>query len=815
MRFKRRVENGCNHCNINCDLPCLRSLRVAVVLRSMMLEKIKQRIAAISSEVDEMHPLLKELFHEHPKISYFEYTHGPEEMGADFVLTHSHEILGTTEYIGVIAKRGKIHQSFDDVERQIRQCTRVPRELENGNKRVVCSQVWVVATGNITGGAKRTIQADYPGTNVQFVDGNQLASLIAQYVPSYHADVDLPISSYLSSAKARSEELDRSHDIVQGEGEPVHIEQDVLHVEVDPYRAGKRKKARKPKPVDFEQELSANRILLIEAGMGGGKSKFLRRLTQHHADVTTFAETNVLPVYATFRELVDDHGGDLRELLDEKVPREAREAAGKDAEYLFLVDGIDEKDMTPEELSEVLGGIADLVEEHERHRLVLTSRYIRNLDVDKRLSYRLARYEIAPLSPGKIVWFLNAICRRFNLQTRIIEDLQRSTLFGSLPQHPMAAVLLGHLLAENQQELPSTMTELYQKYIELALGRWDARKGLQSDQEFVTLENVLMDLAGYMLENELEVISSREVEDRFRAYLDERNLKKVEVESLVERAVERADVLARSSDGHAVWFKHRSFAEFLYAQWLRRHGKLKPSVRAFELYWANTYFFGLGLQKDAPELLEALIEMPPETEGHRWMKAINLASLLMAAHHTPKRVIEKGVHSAALEAAELFQDAAEGRVPAPFSKLSRMHLLYFIQLLMRDNYGYEFLAEALEEAAGRLLEGEEDAQVRAYAIFLVSVAYIDAGRGDSFDWLLEGFKGYLPLDLRLAVWHEGDELEARNKAIKKLRRNIETTFRDSRGFREKVKQLHERPIIPAKQRDEGEKHARELTTDSR
>ncbi|MDP9484879.1 MAG: hypothetical protein M3Q49_03630 [Actinomycetota bacterium] len=774
-----------------------------------MQEKIKQRIASITSEVDELHPLLRELFRKHPKIPHFEYTHGPEEMGADFVLTHPHELLGSIEYIGIIAKRGKIHQNFDDVERQIRECTQVPREIENGKKRVVCSQVWVVTTGNITGGAKKKIHANHPGTNVQFVDGNQLASLVAEHVPSYHAAVDLPVSSYLSDIKARSEELDRSHDIVQGEGEPIYIEQDVLHVEVDPYRAGKRKKVSKPKRVDFGRELSTNKVLLVEAGMGGGKSKMLRKLTQHHADVSTFAETKVLPVHATFKELVNDHGGDLHELLAKKVPREAREAAGRDTEYLFLVDGVDEKDMTPEDLSEALEGIVSLVEEHGRYRLVLASRYIGNPDVDRRLSHRLTRYEIAPLSTGKIVRFLNAICRRFNLQTRIIEDLQRSTLFGSLPQHPMAAVLLGHLLAENQQELPSTMTDLYQKYMEFALGRWDARKGLQSDQEFVTLENVLMDLAGYMLENELEVISSREVEDRFRAYLDERNLK-VEVEPLVERAIKRADVLARSNDGHAVWFRHRSFAEFLYAQWLRRHGKLEPSVRAFELYWANTYFFGLGLQKDAPELLESLIAMPPETEGHRWMKVTQLASFLMAAYHTPKRVIEEGVHRAALEAAELFRDAAEGRVPTPFSKLSRMHLLYFIQLLMRDNYGYEFLAGALEEAAGRLLEGEEEAQVRAYAIFLVSVAYIDAGRGDSFDWLLEEFKGYLPLDLRLAVWHEGEELEVRNKAIKKLRRNIEANLGDSRGFREKVKELHERPITSTKRQDEGDRRAREL-----
>jgi hypothetical protein len=264
--------------------------------------------------------------------------------------------------------------------------------------------------------------------------------------------------------------------------------------------------------------------------MGGGKSKLLRKLTQHYADLSTFADEHTLPLYASFKELVDEHGGDLEALLTQRVPYETQKAAGDNIGYLFLIDAIDEKDMPPEELAELLAGIAEKVESEERYRLVLTSRYIGSLEFDRRFSLRLARYEITQLSMGKIVGFLNTIRQRLNLHTRIVEDLQRSSLFDRLPRNPIAAVLLGQLLAEQQQELPSTMTELYQKYMELALGRWDARKGLQSQQEFETLENVLMNLAEYMLQNELESINSTEVEDRFREYLNERNLK-VEVKS--------------------------------------------------------------------------------------------------------------------------------------------------------------------------------------------------------------------------------------------------------------------------------------------
>jgi hypothetical protein len=98
----------------------------------MMLEQTKSGIAAIASEVLELHPLLEALFQEHPKISRVEYTHGPYEMGADFVLTRTHDVLGTPEHIGVVAKVGKLDVKLEDVIRQIDQCTDVRRKIDGG-----------------------------------------------------------------------------------------------------------------------------------------------------------------------------------------------------------------------------------------------------------------------------------------------------------------------------------------------------------------------------------------------------------------------------------------------------------------------------------------------------------------------------------------------------------------------------------------------------------------------------------------------------------------------------------------------------------
>jgi hypothetical protein len=82
-----------------------------------MLPAKRGKLSIITNEVDQFHPLLKSLLCKLPNVIDVEYTHGTNEMGADFVLSKRHDTFGNTEYVGVIAKVGKIVQDYTDVER--------------------------------------------------------------------------------------------------------------------------------------------------------------------------------------------------------------------------------------------------------------------------------------------------------------------------------------------------------------------------------------------------------------------------------------------------------------------------------------------------------------------------------------------------------------------------------------------------------------------------------------------------------------------------------------------------------------------------
>lgn len=151
----------------------------------------KETLAAIRDEVKQLHPLLELLLPKLPGVLDVEYTHGPTEMGADFVLSKSEKSLGGTKYVGVIAKVGKITQDYTDIERQITECE-IERFFNNGKVKIHLSEIWIVTTGVVTEGAQKKIHDKYKYRNITFIDAGRLRNLINQHASDYWHDISLP-----------------------------------------------------------------------------------------------------------------------------------------------------------------------------------------------------------------------------------------------------------------------------------------------------------------------------------------------------------------------------------------------------------------------------------------------------------------------------------------------------------------------------------------------------------------------------------------------------------------------------------------------
>ncbi|MDE0102757.1 MAG: hypothetical protein OXN89_10290 [Bryobacterales bacterium] len=752
-----------------------------------------EKLDSIKSEVEHLHPLLNSLLGKLPRVRHVMYCHGPSEKGADFVVSRTHEDFGTVEYIGVIAKVGRILQNFKGIERQIDECS-LPRLVEGGKKKIRLTEIWVIATKHITQGAKEKIHEKYRNRKIEFITGPMLEQLVDRYTPLAWSRLPIVVGEYLQDLRVRTEEQDKSVSLLQMSDEAFYIRQDLYHIPDIEYRY-KPKHYRQPRRVDVDHITDSYRCILIEGGVGSGKSKLLRRLTTEASLPEVFRKTKVLPLLTTYTEVMKQHSGKVRNLIESRVSREVRTAC-PDSEYLVLIDAFDELPMDVDSQPEELNSMFMQASKEHGIRVVVTSRYLKGVDQGGVLRPNVARCELPPLSLRRTFDFIAKLCTKINIRDRILEDLKKSALFRNMPKSPMSAILLARLLNENQQDIPSNMTELYSKYSELMLGRWDEKKGLQSQKEYQALDNILMRLARQMIDSGRLFMPMTEVKDVFTEYLNQRNLE-IEVASLIEKMVNRCEIVFVASDSGMLGFKHRSFTEFLYAKSFIADKQLVVDSRVFSVYWASTFFFYLGLRKDCPNDLQTIFQIPTRSEVEDWMKIINVSDYLLAAYTTPYRVIEEGVLNVAVTAAELYRKIVTQGSELSFGNLSKMRLLYLLQLFIRQGYSYSFFTRAIEDAALRIHYSSLDDETKAYALFFLNVAYIDIGGKDNeetFDFMLKRVGSSLPIDLQLAIRHEGKKIKERTKLMRKQDRYVRRILAGSSDRKVFFRNLYDRPI---------------------
>jgi len=466
-----------------------------------------------------------------------------------------------------------------------------------------------------------------------------------------------------------------------------------------------------------------------------------------------------------------------------------------ETDIVLLVDGIDEHPQGYDKATGCLKDILAVLDGCPRCKGVFTTRPFDKQELEDLLPKETPRYDIVPLSLRKVGEFLQHICRKDKVTQRLFEDIKQSLLFQQLPMTPIAAILLAHLVEDEARDLPSNLTELYQRYCELMLGRWDIRKGLESQKEFEAARSIVTEFARYSVENHLPEISEAEARQMFKQYLDERNLS-ISADALFERVTTRSGVLQRNAYRGTVAFKHLSFAEFFYAIYKATHvDKGFLDARVYDPDWRNVYFFYLGIKKDCEETVQEMLEIAASSGDDRFFRIAHFADYLMAAYTTPYRVVEKALIQVVTECASLYEDVLSGKVDFPLKTLPAIRLLELLKMIFASCYGYPFFLKAMDTAVITVASDERlTSERRAYALFFLSTLYVVMKQPNPFKGLLDNVKGELPLPVRFGIMYENDRVEHHCALVNRQLRNLRKDVRQSQALMHYAKQLHVVPI---------------------
>jgi len=765
----------------------------------MDLAEKRQLIESIDDEVNVLHPLLQDLLQKIANVTHVEYTHGPNEMGADFVVERHDPAIRLTSYIGIVAKTRKVLQNTDEVERQIRECGH-PRTIRNGEREVRLPEIWVISSKGFSHNAKTKIIDEYQKQKIHFFDADWIVGLLDEHNPYYWDQLPNATGIYLDSLNRRMKVMDAQTAILSTlSGATPYIELDIELHDADHY--SRRRLQKKAHIVNFVEEVQRNRISVLQADMGFGKSREVRRIAAHFATPSILRDAKLLPCFLTFTQFVQSQFTDLDSFLRTNIGTACfDEAVAAGCEFLIILDGIDEVESDICEVA--LAKITQAVRAASNVRVLLTTRPYKLLAKIPEFAQSAKTYEIRPIAMRKLVKFLEDVFQQLDLPRRLYQDLAKSHLFKQLPQNPIAASLLSSLVSQNKQELPSNLTELYAKSVDFMLGRWDERRALATERLFVACQRLSRLIARHMIDNKLIYISQDEVRQRFEEFITQRSMG-ITTDEACDYLFKRSSLFG-TLDG-TVFFRHRSFAEYLYALDGYELRNLSINDTAYNPYWLNIFFFYIGLRRECPEELEALVNLGNSSLGTRLIQVLQIGKYFLAGSQTPYAVVTHGVGVIFQRIAKLYLEVKGGALSSAFGRLSEMQLLSLFANLVKYSFGYDFFSKALQDAFFPICESDIEEE-KVYAMFFVACALGEIGEVGGFALLLENRRTEeLPLPISLAVEFEtrGEKSFSKHRLVKQHEKTLRKLLSSARTVKggtamrlNKLDDLFEKPIRP-------------------
>lgn len=750
-------------------------------------------IEAISDEVNVLHPLLNHLLRHIDGVKSVEYTHGPNEKGADFVVSRHDSALNNTNHIGVVVKVGKILQNFDDVARQVEEC-QLPRTIRGGMEQIRLTEVWVLNTSNISKNAQDKIQEKYKTQKITFIQGERLTELVDKYADYFWYNVPTDVGGYLKDLSNRLLNLDSELTVLKGLNcEDFYVMPDIQEFYKPLYL--RHSKQHRPKLVNFQETVRKESVAFLEGDMGFGKSKTARAIALHYTAPEVFKQVQVIPIFLSFRAF-SESGKTLLQHLENAIESYFSLENYPKAEFLFILDGVDESTSKSSNWKERLQDSIREANGDPRFHLLLTSRPLRQLDESVSLYAGTTRFTLRPLSLSKLISFVEKACSSLSLPKKLFEDLQKSDLFKQLPQSPIAAALLSRLISQNTNDLPSNLTELYSKSIENLLGRWDVDKGGCTEKEYKDAERVSLVLAEYIAGNQLPHMNLNEANLLVDEWHKKRNTN-VPLEALKERVFVKSGIFLVDEESSLLSFRHRSFGEYLLAQALHKKNKPLQPKDSFSPYWVYVQYFYTGLLGDCEEHLHELLSYAPQNESESWLKILLMPDYFLAGYQTPYSIVEDNLYKLFIEAAELFSQVKSGETKTKLGELPEMHLLWFFQRVIRSCFEFEFFRKSITSTLLQIEQEIAEPKIKEIALFFASCYAAELGDPSGFEFLIAHYpteKLQLPIAIAIRMEQESNKDFTKLKILKDHEKKLNSLFLPGEG-RKRIEGLSNSKVL--------------------
>ncbi|NHJ31900.1 MAG: hypothetical protein FK732_03465, partial [Asgard group archaeon] len=500
------------------------------------LSREERKKILMSCKELELHQYLKELFIAMEPTYIVEITHRSDELGKDLVIVKYDKF--TTDVIGVVVKRGDIraktagdvdelktniqkilysdaYKTLKEIESQIDQAFEYPAEIKTGFRKLKVTNVFVVLAGEISNPARRRLESELKG-NIEIFDIQRLIDEFTDYYPQIFFE-----GKTIDFLQEHIQKLETTHSLskrhknlseyfveplVATIDSPIALNGEQLPLFIQEQRIPFSK---------LQAVLKEHEHIILVGDPGTGKSGALAKMSidlfrKGYKLLTRNSSKNKqqveIPILVTAKDVLQ--ADDVYSILDNYFPAQAiRE---RFIIQTLMVDALDEiPSLCRNEVIEK----AKAFSEKLSCSLIITSRKI---DIVKTSPEGFKKVELLPFEFGQACTLLEKVLAEPQKLTAIKDELERIQF--QLPLIPLSLMLIVELIEQNK-EIPASVTEIYDRFHDIALGRWDQEKGIEVLFEYYIKKFFLASLAynEFLTKKRLE-IEREEFEKAYEHY---------------------------------------------------------------------------------------------------------------------------------------------------------------------------------------------------------------------------------------------------------------------------------------------------------
>jgi hypothetical protein len=546
-------------------------------------------------------------------------THGNNEFGKDLVFSIVDTAINEKIWYSAVVKNKDAKQNDlvrgGEIQQQVELSLKHPYTNSSG-KAIQISRVFVIINGSVTPNARQVLSSNYDvflQSSIILWDYQKIISEIENYTKEiFLNELEPAIQIFEKNQIAFLSDISKSNQLLQLNMKDIdeifvsvqttnskHLKKVETYVQFD--EDGKSK-SRVIEDIDgLDEVITSDKNFIIHGIPTSGKSLFLKRLGIRLIK----AKKNNLVFYFEFADIVDFKSLKVLD-LDEKMIEQYQSRTNNEElnfenydKVILLLDSFD--DIKNEDLKcKILKHIDEYISNNSIAKLqvVLAMRTTEIIDKEKKLS-EFEKTELQPFNISQALKLVEKIIpnnkSKSNAFSKAMKD---SMLSSSILRTPLALTLMAILYRDETidlEELPANITELYNKFTDTYLDRWDNSKGVSQQYKYEQTKNILGFIAMKIHSSEENYIYEDDLKSFLAKLRKEYNYEEIDKpEEFIQHLKLKSGVLNYDENSHAFTFFNHYFQEYFVSLCIDENNEQQLKDNFFEEWWENAIVFYCG-----------------------------------------------------------------------------------------------------------------------------------------------------------------------------------------------------------------------------